>query len=169
MGFFKHYREVVHRDGTKSNKFAPLKKNIYSLIPLGLLFKAANRRYLEFISTFDMQEAGHKRLDNVTRSKQQNNRTYKGINFFSEQDLELLLIILRGEYNIAGFRNKDLRGRLPGYSTGKVSRLLKRLHVFGIIKKAAKSYRYYLTKLGKELLVAAERLKATVLIPSLNY
>jgi DNA-binding HxlR family transcriptional regulator len=62
-----------------------------------------------------------------------------------------------------------LRNRLPGYNTGKVSRLLKRLHVFGIIKKAAKSYRYYLTKLGKELVVTAERLKATVLIPSLNY
>ena len=28
VSFFKHYREVVHRDGTKSNKFAPLKKNI---------------------------------------------------------------------------------------------------------------------------------------------
>jgi len=169
VSFFKHYREVVHRDGTKSNKFAPLKKNIYSLIPLAVIFNAANRRYLEYISTFDIQEAGRKRLDKVTRSKQQNNRTYKGINFFSQQDLALLLTILRGEYNIAGFRNKDLRNRLPGYNTGKVSRLLKRLHVFGIIKKAAKSYRYYLTKLGKELVVTAERLKATVLIPSLNY
>jgi len=58
---------------------------------------------------------------------------------------------------------------LPDYDTGKVSRLLKRLHVFGIFKKATKSYRYYLTKLGKELAVAAERLKATVLIPALNY
>ena len=143
--------------------------NIYSLIPLAILFKAANRRYLEYISTFDIQEAGHKRLDKVTRSKQQNNRTYKGINFFSQEDLALFLVILRGEYNIAGFRNKVLRKRLPGYNTGKVSRLLKRLHVFGIIKKATKSYRYYLTKLGKELVVAAERLKATVLIPALNY
>ena len=169
VGFFKHYREVEHRDGTKSMEFAPLKKNIYSLTLLALLLKASNRRYLEFISAFDNKVAGRKRLDKVTKPKQENNRNYKGFNLFSNEDLALLLTVLRGEYNISGFRNKDIRRWLPKFNTGKISRLIKRMKVFGLIKKAGKTYKYYFTKLGKELVVTAEKLKETVLIPALNY
>lgn len=169
VSFFKHYREVEHRDGTKSMQFASLKKNIYSLTLLALLFKASNKRYLEFISAFDNKEAGRKRLDKVTKSKQENNRNYKGFNLFSNDDLSLLLTVLRGEYNISGFRNKDIRRWLPKFNTSKISRLIKRMKVFGLIKKAGKTYKYYLTKLGKELVIAAQKLKETVLIPSLNF
>lgn len=167
--FFKHYREVEHRDGTRSMKHAPLKKNIYSLTLLSLLFKASNKRYLEFISAFDNKEAGRKRLDKVSKSKQENNRNYKGFNLFCNQDLSLLLTVLRGEYNISGFRNKDVRIRLPKFNTSKISRLIKRLKVFGLIKRAGKTYKYYLTRMGKELVITAEKLKETILIPALNY
>lgn len=98
-----------------------------------------------------------------------NIRNYKGFNLFSEQDLSLLLTVLRGEYNISGFRNKDIRMRLPQFNTGKISRLIKRLNIFGLIKKVGKTYKYYLTKLGKEVVIAAEKLKQTVLIPALDY
>jgi hypothetical protein len=169
VGFFKHYREVEHRDGTKTMQFAPLKKNIYSLTLLALLFKASNRRYLEFISAFDNKEAGRKRLDKITKPRQENNRNYKGFNLFSFQDQSLLLTALRGEFNICGFRNKDLRNQLPMFNAAKISRLIKRLKVFGFIKKAGKTYKYYLTRLGKELVITAQKLKETVLIPALNY
>ena len=169
VSFFKHYREVEHRNGSKTMENAPLKKNIYSLTLLALLFKASNKRYLEFISAFDNKEVGRKRLDKITKSKQENNRRYKGFNLFSDTDLSLLLTVLRGEYNISGFRNKDIRLRLPWFNTGKISRLIKRLKVFGLIKKAGKTYKYYLTKLGKLLVVTAQKLKETVLIPALNY
>jgi len=169
VSFFKHYREVEHRNGSKSMQYAPLKKNIYSLVALLKLFKASNKRYIEFISAFDNKEAGRKRLNKITKSKQVNNRNYKGFNLFSDKELSLLLTVLRGEYNIFGFRNKDIRMRLPEFNTGKISRLIKRLKIFGLIKKAGKTYKYYLTKLGKELVITAERLKETVLIPALNY
>jgi hypothetical protein len=169
VGFFKHYREVEHNNGTKSMQFAPLKKNIYSLTLLAKLFGASNKRYLEFVSAFDNKEAGRKRLDKVTKPRQEKNRNYKGFNLFCDTDLALLITVLRGEYNISGFRNKDIRSRLPMFNTGKISRLIKRMEVFGLIKKAGKTYKYYLTKLGKELVVTAQRLKETVLIPALNY
>ena len=169
VSFFKHYREVEHKDGTKSMKYAPLKKNIYSFTFLSFLFKASNKRYLEFISAFDNKEVGRKRLEKVSRSKKENNRNYKGFNLFSKEDITLLLTVLRGEYNISGFRNKDIRMRLPQFNTGKISRLLKRLKVFGLIKKIRNTYKYYLTKLGKELVITAEKLKETVVIPALNY
>jgi len=169
ISFFKHYREVEHKNGTKSMKYAPLKKNIYSLVPLSVLFKASNKRYLEFISAFDNKEIGRKRLEKLSATKKENNRNYKGFNLFSKEDLTLLLTILRGEFNISGFRNKDIRMRIPQFNTGKVSRLIKRLKVFKLIKKAGKTYKYYLTRLGKEVLIIAERLKETVFIPALNY
>jgi len=169
VSFFKHYRKVEHRDGTTSMKNASLKKNIYSLAVLSQLFKASNKRYLAFISAFDNKQIGRKRLEKVVESKKQNNRNYKGFNLFSKADRKLLLIILQGENNISGFRNKDIRKRMPYFNSGKISRLLKRLKVFGLIKKAGKTYKYYVTKLGKELIVAAEKIKETILIPSLNY
>ncbi|NBC83331.1 MAG: MarR family transcriptional regulator [Bacteroidetes bacterium] len=167
--FFKHYREVEHRNGEKSMQYAALKKNIYSLVPLIILFRASNKRYLEFISAFDNKDAGRKKLNKITKSKSVNNRNYKGFNLFSDHDLSLLLTVLRGEYNISGFRNKDIRMRLPDFNSGKISRLIKRLNIFGLIKKVGKTYKYYLTKLAKEVIITAERLKETVLIPALNY
>ena len=109
VSLFKHYREVVHRDGTTSNQMAPLKKSIYSLLFLKDHLKAANRRYLEFISAFDNKEVGRKMLEKITETKTVQNRNYRGFNFFSKLDLSLLLAIVRGEFTINGFRNKHLR------------------------------------------------------------
>ena len=127
------------------------------------------KHHLQFVSAFDNKEVGRKRLDKITKPIQENNRSYKGFNLFSLDELSLLFTILRGEYNISGFRNKDLRMRLSKFNTGKISRLIKRLNVFGLIKKAGNTYKYYMTKLGKELIITAEKLKETILIPALNY
>lgn len=168
ISFFKHFREVVHRDGTASNQTAPLKKNIYSLALLSDNLKAANRRYLEFISSFDNKEVGHDNLEKVTQSKEVNNRKYKGFNFFYEEDIQVLLTILRGEFNINGLRNKDMRKAL-GMSGTKISRLLKRLWTHGLIKKIGNTYKYYVTKLGKETIITAQKIKELILIPAFCY
>jgi uncharacterized membrane protein len=168
ISFFKHFREVVHRDGTTSHEMAPLKKNIYSLSFLTDNLKASNRRYLEFISAFNNKEVGRERLEKITSSKSENNRNYKGFNFFNADDLTILMAIVRGEFNINGFRNKNMQ-KLLGFSGGKISRLIKRLRVHGLIKKAADSYKYYLTKIGKETIIMAQKIKELVLVPAYCY
>jgi DNA-binding MarR family transcriptional regulator len=168
ISFFKHFREVVHRDGTTSHEIASLKKNIYSLSYLTDNLKAANKRYLEFISAFDNKEVGRKRIEAVTSSKTENNRNYKGFNFFNKDDLAILLAIVRGEFNINGFRNKNLQ-KLLAYKGSKISRLIKRLRIHGLIKKAADSYKYYLTKIGKETIITALKIKELVLVPAYCY
>jgi predicted transcriptional regulator len=168
ISFFKHFREVVHRDGTTSNQMAHLKKNIYSLTFLADNLKAANRRYLDFIAAFDNKQPGRKRLEHVTESKTENNRTYKGFNFFHKDDLSILMAILSGEFNINGFRNKHLK-KLLGFNSAKVSRLIKRLRVHRLIKKATDSYKYYLTKLGKETIIMSQKIKKLVLVPAFCY
>jgi predicted transcriptional regulator len=168
ISFFKHFREVVHRDGTKSNKMATLKKNIYSLTLLANNLKAANKRYLDFIAAIDNKEVGRKRLEKVTESKSENNRNYKGFNFFSKDDMSILLAILRGEFNISGFRNKNIQ-KLLGFDGAKVSRIIKRLRIHGLVKKAKDSYKYYLTKLGKETIIMSQKIKELELIPAYSY
>ena len=168
ISFFKHYREVVHRDGTTSYEMARLKKNIYSLGFLAESLKASNKRYLEFISAFENKEAGRKRLGNLSQAKTENNRNYKGFNFFSNFDLAILMSILRGEYNISGFRNKHLQKQL-GFNGNKISRLIKRLRIHGLIKKATDSYKYYMTRLGKKTIIMAQKIKELVIVPAFSY
>jgi len=79
-----------------------------------------------------------------------------------------LLAILHGEFNISGFRNKNIK-KMLGFSSAKISRLIKRLSVHGLIKKAVDSYKYYLTKLGKETIIMSQKIKELVLIPAFAY
>ena len=164
---FKHYREVEPRSGPPTEKIAPMKKNIYSLFTLGGILKAANRRYLEFISTFDDPSQGIKHLDNVSKTVESNNRTYKGFNFYSDDDQKLFEVLARGEFTINGLYNKSLRRHFPDKNSSALSRILKRLRVHGIIKRIANTYKYYLTKLGKVVITAGLAIKEMFVVPEL--
>lgn len=168
VSFFKHYRTVEHRDGSTSQEMASVKKNIFSLIALTHIMKAANSRYITFISAIDDKSIGKKKLEKITTSKVENNRTYKGFNFFDKEDHALLVYLTSGEFTINGFRAKHLKKRFKGYSASKISRILKRLRIMGIIKKIGKSYKYYITKQGLEAIFTALKLKNIVVIPQLN-
>ena len=166
---FSHYRSVEHRDGTQTSKVAPVKKSIYSLKALVPIFKGCNKRYLNFIAPIDAPISGQKRLNKISKSKKVNNRSYKGFNFFDEQDERLLCIIAKGDFCIKGFANKHLRKCLPEKSTAQISRILKRLHVKGLIKKIGNTYRYYMTTLGRKTVNTALKIKELFVVQSLNY
>lgn len=165
--FFKHYRKVVQHDGQVVEKNAPVIKSIVSLPVLFPMMRAANFRYLDFISSLDDPTDGYQRLEKVSQPKTENGRNYRGLNFFSEDDQKLLRAIAAGEYAIYGMRNKCLRERLK-LTSGQVSRKLKNLRVHSLIKKASRSYRYYLTALGKRVISAGLKIKELFLIPELS-
>ena len=157
LTFFKHYREVEHRDGAKETKWAPMQKTINSLPALRELLEAANRRYIEFLSTITYPRAGRDKLDKLSRTIQQEDRSYPGFNLFDPGDDTLFRAILRGEFNISGLQNKTLRRHLPDKNSGQVSRLLKRLRVHGLIKKVGRTY------------AAGLKLRELVVIPQLAF
>lgn len=168
VSFFKQYREVQHKDGTRSMAWAEMKKTIYSLDPLRDLLLAANRRYLEFISTIEDDKASTDKLNKITQPVQENERRYRGFNFFDPEDEQLFGSLGRGEFNISGFQNKDLRRRLSNRSTGQISRTMKRLRLHGLIKKVGRSYKYYVTALGKQVIALGLKLKQLYIIPALS-
>ena len=168
VSFFKHYREVEHQDGTRRMGWAPMKKTIYSLAPLRELLLASNRRYLECISAIEDDKAGTGKLNKVSQPVQENDRRYRGFNFFDLQDQKLFESLGRGEFNISGFQNRDLRRRLKDRNSGQISRTMKRLRVHGLIKKVGHTYKYYLTALGKQVIAVGLKLKELYIIPTLS-
>ena len=100
---------------------------------------------------------------------EQQGRRYSGFNLFDPDDENLLCSIVRGEFNISGLQNKTLRRQLSELSSGRVSRMLKRLRTHGLIKKVGHTYKYYVTAFGKEVVATALKLRELVIIPQLAF
>lgn len=162
------FRDVNKKDGSIEKKVAPAKKSIYSLYPLMSVFKNIILRYLEFISSFDDPTDGIKKLDKVADDVFENNRKFKGFNFFNKSDEEILLTIADGKYCVRGLTNKDIRNQLISKTSNQVSRIIKRLRLHGLIKKIRKSYKYHLTSLGRKIISAGLKFKNMSLIPLLS-
>jgi hypothetical protein len=168
--FFQHYRQVQHRDGSTSTRWAPMKKTIHSLPALRELLFAANQRYLKFISAMATPQVGVAKLHHLAETKTENLHRHKGFNLFSEEDTCLFRSLLQGEFFISGFTNKQLRTQyLSDKSASQVTRLLKRLRVHGVIKKVGRRYKYYLTDFGREAASMALKLREMVIIPEFAF
>ena len=81
-----------------------------------------------------------------------------------EDDRPLLEVILRGEFTLNGFRNRDLQRFLFAVAAGDlpearrrsawVSRKLRLLRAHGLIRKVPGTYRYQLTEGGQKATAA---------------
>ena len=119
---------------------------------------------MEFIGELEDQSGGRTNLDKISQPvKDPQERSWRGFNFFLAQDQEVLLAILRGEYQISGMSNRWLRTVLPKRNSGQIGRVLKRLRLHGLIKKIGKTYKYYLTDLGRQAIAAGLKLKGRIL------
>ncbi len=78
-----------------------------------------------------------------------------------------MLAILCREYQIAGFSNRALQSHLTGWNPQEIGRVLKRFRVLRLIKRVGRTYKYYLSSLGKKVLVAALQLKERVILPTM--
>jgi hypothetical protein len=141
--FFKHCREVEHRDGRKETKYAAMQKTIYSL--------AANRRYLEFLSAIENHTTGTDKLNKISSGVEENGRFYRGFNFFEDEDQKLFESLLRGEFTHQRLPKQESsppsspQNRRPDVPASEAAA------VHGLIRKIGRTYKYYVTPLGKAL------------------
>jgi hypothetical protein len=168
VAFFKHHRRVEHRDGTSEIQLAPLQKSIYSLNVLAELMSASNRRYIDFISAIDDPSSAQKDIEKISKPVSDNNRSYRGFNLFDGDDLDLFQAVARGEFNISGVSNRRIRKHLADKTAHQISRMLKRLHMHGLIKKIGRTYKYYLTKFGQRIITTALKARELFVIPLLR-
>ena len=60
----------------------------------------------------------------------------------------------------------DLAHLLPDMWASKLSRQLRRLRVLGLLKRAANTYRYHLTRAGRLAIAAFKRINPFAIIPA---
>lgn len=149
-------------------KYAPMRKTLMSLGALREAMGAVNRRYLAFISQWPDRTRERHDLRSITnRVRDDKGRSHRGIDFFREEDLQLMTALMRGENQIRGLTTRGIGKHLPGWKPNKIGRGLRRMREHGVLKKIAGTHRYYLTKLGASSLIAARQLTERVIIPSL--
>ena len=91
-------------------------------------------------------------------------RSSRAFNPATAPDHALFAAVLRGEHTLQGFRNREVRTRLFGPTavtdrrrSAQVSRLVKRLHLRGLVAKIPRSRRWRITQLGHTVMSAAIR------------
>ena len=97
----------------------------------------------------------------------ENERSYRGFNFFAERDLQVLEVISRGQYMTFGMQRKDIHQYLGDISSSAMSSIFKRLLLHGIIEQTKGTYKYFPTACGKEGVAPGLTIRNLVLIPAL--
>ena len=167
------YRKVHHKDGSVTKEQAQMEKTIYSLVHIIRFGKADTSRYLDFLSKMEDNSKAIRQLSEFTNKKNLNNRNYRGFNPLNEQELMIFQVLLNGALIANGFTSKNLKKNLSQYvkeqwTTSKISRLLKRLIVFKLIKRVKHSYKYFLTETGRIIITMFLKLRNLTVMPTLS-
>jgi hypothetical protein len=159
---FRVYR-ASERDPEGKKRWQVLRKSVGDLHRRAEICEAANGRYLEALAGVRAGQSAGSVARTVCRPVVKDGRRHRGLNPWAEPDAALLEVISRGEWTVSGFRNRDVRAALyPGRAgaaeqrrqSGRVTRALARLRAHGLIKKVSGSYRYQLTRAGRQIVTA---------------
>jgi hypothetical protein len=88
-------------------KWQRLRKGVVDLPRRAQISRAANRRYLDALFEADAPTLLGKVADTVSRPVLREGRRYRGLHPLSGPDAPLAQILLRGEFTLKGFRNRD--------------------------------------------------------------
>lgn len=140
----------------ETKEWVPMGKSIANLYRYAEISRSITKRYIEALPEIDMNKVPSKEIKSISSSIIVNERKYTGFNILSEDTLNLFKIISSGEYLINGFSNKLIREsyflhEVSKKDINKMTRLLSKLRVHGIIKKVPNKNKYYLTTKGRRI------------------
>jgi hypothetical protein len=160
-GEFKVLRECRHRDGTTSTGWFAMGKGVGNLHHYQSHALACNERYLDALAAVKDPTPSYDDLKQLTERRRDKGRSFAGFNPAREEEARLFAAVLEGDHMAQGFRNKDIRAALHGGASADrprrrhsaaVGRLLKRLHVRGLVVKVPRTRRWRVTDKGRRLL-----------------
>jgi hypothetical protein len=155
------------RAGRREMVWCPMNKGVINLYRYRELSLAANERYLEALSVVDDPAPAYRQVEELTEPVVVSGRSHAGFNPATESDVKLFAAVLDGNNLVRGFRNADIREALYGPTedagerrrqSQSVGRMLKRLHVRGLIAKVPHSRRWHVSQKGHRVLGAVVRL-----------
>lgn len=155
------------RDGQTVLVWCPMNKGVTNLPSYQKVMRGANERYLEALSVVADPTGSYQSVSHVAESKVSDGRRYAGFNPARRDDVRLFESVLSGDHLLRGLRNAEIRESLCGpvadprerqRQANRVTRLLKRLHVRGLIAKIPRTRRWRVTAHGHQLLGTLVRL-----------
>lgn len=154
-------RRRREREGRKKMVWCPMNKGVTNLASYQRVARAANERYLDALSVVADPTPAYEQVSHVAEPKVAGNRRYAGFNPARRDDVRLFQAVLSGDHLIRGFHNADLRAQLwpsppdPAErrrQMHRASRLLKRLHVRGLLARIPRTRRWRVTLHGQTVL-----------------
>jgi hypothetical protein len=140
-----------------------MRKGIADLHRRAEISQASNERYLDALASIKVDRLLGEIVESVCRPSYWNKQRVRPLRPWSKEDSLLLETISRGEFNINGFRNQDIRDRLfPGLHerhtkqrfSARVTHRFRILRAHGIIRKVPRTFRYVLTNKGRQVVAA---------------
>ncbi len=143
----------------------PLRKGVADLHRRAQVSEAANRRYLQALAQVRDTTSLGALTEKLCRPTTWKGQRVRALNPYGPEDLALLKAVARGEFNINGFRNRDLAKLLYAADqelsatekrrqSSAITRKLRLLRAHGLIKKVPKTHRYHLTAAGSKAITA---------------
>lgn len=154
-------RRRVSRGGRRTTEWVPMAKGVANLHRYVDVSRAANERYLNALAVVHDPTPLHQPMHALAQPVRRQGRPYRGFNPAAREDVQLFAAVMRGEHLIRGFANRDIASQLFPAQTdrresrrrsARTSRLLKRLHVHGLIAKIPRTRRWRVTQRGHRLL-----------------
>jgi hypothetical protein len=160
-------RRLRTRDGRREMVWCPMNKGVINLYRYREVALASNRRYLDALAVVDDPQPAYRQVEELTEPVGVSGRVHAGFNPASPADVRLFQAVLAGENLLHGFRNAEIRAALYGTTeddterrrqSHAVGRMLKRLHVRGLIVKVPHSHRWHVSQKGHQVLGAVVQL-----------
>ena len=156
---------VIDTPQGRQRRWRPMGKGVANFWRYAQVGQQANARYLEALAHVQPVGKTIAQLDALCQSKTQQGKRVARFNPVSAVDGQLFATLLRGEFCLNGFRNKDVVAHLydrPAsnpterrHRSAHVTRLLSKLRGHRLITKVKHSRLYRLSEKGRQLLSAA--------------
>ncbi len=157
-------REVI-RKGRRVYAWVPMRKGVVDLRRRVDISCAANMRYIEALSVVGNTMPSHQVLDPISRRLVRDGRSYRPLRPISPDEAKVFSAIMRGEFLVRGFTNKDLRKHLiPGTdkdpdldrkASSRIGRIIRLLREHGLIYKVLRTHYYRTSKRGHNIMSTA--------------
>jgi hypothetical protein len=164
---FKVYRKAEPHPLTKNpeKQWREMRRSVADTPRRAQISLAANHRYIDALGDTHNVIPLCEWTKDVCRPVIRDGKRYRAINPFAPGDKELLAAVVRGEFQINGFRNRDLQKLLCSKSAladpaqkkkirARIGRLIRLLREHGLVAKVSFTHRYVLTEKGRVAITA---------------
>jgi hypothetical protein len=150
--------------------WVPLRKSVTMLFRYREISAQSNVRYLDALSQVQDPTSAVRALDALTtKAVTKDGRTARAFNPLSRNERMLFEVLLLGEHALHGSTNRDLPEKLARTAyplaadhekrPAQVTRLLRRLHAYGLIAKIPHSRRWRVSLAGRWTMTTAIKLR----------